>query len=84
MNSCNTISELLTTSFVFFFLQVIFGSQAAVAGILGSVAVTVAVDGLPVNTPDHKAAEIAFAGLPVQGRLVVGKQSFFTPDFWGA
>ncbi|KAF8812840.1 hypothetical protein BYT27DRAFT_7159005 [Phlegmacium glaucopus] len=63
--------------------KVIFGSGGAVAGILGTAAVTVAVDGLPLHTPGRKAGEIALSGLPFQGRLLVGKNSFFSGELLG-
>lgn len=63
-----------------FIRKVIFGSKPAIAGILGSAAVTVAVDGLPLHTPGRKAGEIVFSGLPFHGRVPIGKKSLFTDE----
>jgi len=60
--------------------KVIFGSEAVVAGISGSAAVTASVDGLPLHTPGRQAGEIVFSGLPFQGRLLIGKDKFFTGE----
>lgn len=50
-------------------MQVIFGPEGANAGIQGSAAVAVAVEGLPLNTPGRKTDEIVLAGLPFQGSV---------------
>ncbi|KAF8153282.1 hypothetical protein B0H34DRAFT_800501 [Crassisporium funariophilum] len=63
--------------------KVVFGTGGAVAGILGSAAVTVAVDGLPLHGPGHKAGEIVLSGLPFQGTVLVGKKSFIIDQLPG-
>jgi len=60
--------------------KVIFGSKAAVAGLLGSAAVTVAVDGLPLHTPGRQGGEIVLSGLPFQGRFLIGKDTLLTGE----
>jgi hypothetical protein len=63
-----------------FIRKLIFGSKAAVAGILGSAAVTVAIDGLPLHTPGRQVGEIVLSGLPFQGRFLVGKNTLLTGE----
>lgn len=53
-------------------IQVIFGTNGAVAGILGNAAVSVDVQGLPNGSGD--AGELQLSGLPFQGSVVVGKK----------
>ncbi|CAA7263313.1 unnamed protein product [Cyclocybe aegerita] len=57
--------------------KVIFGSDGATAGIQGSAAVTVAVEGLPLHGPGRKAGEVVLSGLPFQGSVLVRKKSLF-------
>jgi hypothetical protein len=69
-----------------FVSKVIFGSSGAVAGIEGYAAVTLEVDGLPLDTGDttkggrkkdgDRTATLELTGLPVHGSLRVGKKSF--------
>lgn len=54
--------------------QVIFGSEGATAGLLGSAAVAVTVEGLPLDAPGRRAGEIALAGLPFQGSVHIKKR----------
>jgi hypothetical protein len=56
------------------YLQAIFGSDGTIAGILGSAAVAVDIDGLPMHDETGKRAEIEFTGLPLRGRVRVGKK----------
>jgi hypothetical protein len=60
---------------VSYLTQVVFGSQGAVAGILGSAAVTVGVHGLPVGGDG-----LELDGLPFRGSVLVGKKSLFVDD----
>ncbi|KAF8961431.1 hypothetical protein BDZ97DRAFT_1703298 [Flammula alnicola] len=55
--------------------KVIFGSEAATAGIQGFAAVTVTVEGLPLHGPGRKDGEIVLSGLPFQGSVRIGKRS---------
>jgi len=52
-------------------MQVIFSTEGANAGIQGTAAVIVTVDGLPVHGP----AEVMLQGLPFHGKVHVGKRS---------
>jgi hypothetical protein len=52
-------------------LQVIFGTDGAVAGLLGSTAVAIDVEGLPSG----EAGEMELSGLPFRGSVIVGKKS---------
>ncbi|KAF9477671.1 hypothetical protein BDN70DRAFT_861510 [Pholiota conissans] len=54
--------------------KVIFGTDGATAGILGSAAVAVTVEGLPLNTPGRKTNEIVLSGLPFQGSVHIKKR----------
>lgn len=45
------------------------------AGILGSAAVTVDVQGLPLHGPGKSTEAIELTGLPFHGSLLVGKKS---------
>ncbi|KAF5350552.1 hypothetical protein D9756_008570 [Leucocoprinus leucothites] len=63
--------------------KVIFGSAGAVAGIEGYAAVTVEVDGLPLDLSDaaergrkggERGATLELTGLPVRGSVRVGKK----------
>lgn len=60
-----------------YFLQVIFDSGGAVAGILGSAAVAVEVYGLPVHGGSGEG-EMELSGLPFQGSVLVGKKNMFS------
>lgn len=53
-------------------VQAIFGSGGAIAGILGSAAIAVKVEGLP--TQGRNETEIEFEGLPLRGKVRVGKE----------
>jgi hypothetical protein len=53
----------------------VFGSGGAVAGILGSTAVSVGVQGLPFP---GEAGEMELGGLPFRGSVRVGKKSMFS------
>lgn len=53
------------------------------AGISGSAAATIAVDGFPLQTPGRQAGEIVLSGLPFRGRLLIGKKSVFTGEVPG-
>jgi len=56
-----------------FLSKVVFGTKGALAGILGSTAVAVDVEGLPSG--DGEAGEMELSGLPLQGSVIVGKKS---------
>jgi hypothetical protein len=58
-----------------FVRKVIFDSNGALAGILGSTAVAVDVQGLPFHNGDGREMELN--GLPFQGSIRVGKKSLF-------
>lgn len=49
-----------------------FGTKGAVAGILGTAAVGVDVEGLPNG--NGEAGEMELSGLPFQGSVIVGKK----------
>ena len=55
-----------------------FGSQGAVAGLLGSAAVTAGIHGLPVD--DGTDGEMELIGLPFRGSVRVGKKGLFIDD----
>ncbi|KAF9011692.1 hypothetical protein BDQ17DRAFT_1344636 [Cyathus striatus] len=59
-----------------FVSKVIFSSSGALAGILGTAAVTVDVHGLPVegDGKDGRGTEIELSGLPFRGAVRVGKK----------
>jgi hypothetical protein len=57
-----------------FVSKVVFGTKGALAGILGSTAVAVDVEGLPNG--DGKSGEMELSGLPFQGSVTVGKKGF--------
>ncbi|KAF7762077.1 hypothetical protein Agabi119p4_8670 [Agaricus bisporus var. burnettii] len=67
-----------------FVSKVIFGSSGAVAGIQGYVAVTLTVDGLPIDisdpipggSPKKGSASLELTGLPFHGNVRVGKKGF--------
>jgi hypothetical protein len=52
---------------------VIFGTEGATAGIVGNAAVTVSVDGIPLDgTPGPNMAKLVLSGLPFRGRVHIG------------
>lgn len=55
----------------------VFGTDGAIAGILGSAAVGVEVEGLPYNGPGNPR-EMEFSGLPFQGSVRIGKKGLFS------
>lgn len=58
----------------------IFGSQGAVAGLLGSVSVIVDIEGLPVNRPGPNH-ELELDGLPLHGRVRIKKSDMLLGIF---
>ncbi|KAJ7291524.1 hypothetical protein C8J57DRAFT_1163649 [Mycena rebaudengoi] len=62
-----------------FVSKVIFGSDGAVAGILGTAAVGVDVFGLPFPGQDNNG-EMELTGLPVRGRVLVGRKTLLGLD----
>lgn len=52
--------------------KVVFGTHGAVAGILGTAAVAVDVQGLPNG--NGQAGEMQLSGLPFQGSVIIGKK----------
>lgn len=54
--------------------QVVFGTKGALAGVLGSTAVAVDVEGLPNG--NGKGSEMELSGLPFQGSVIIGKKEF--------
>ena len=54
-------------------IQVIFGSQGAVAGVQGVAAVAVRIEGLPFASGGEPEMELS--GLPFQGSVRIGKKS---------
>ncbi|KAG6816819.1 hypothetical protein H0H87_002662 [Tephrocybe sp. NHM501043] len=57
-----------------FVSKVVFGSEGAIAGILGTAAVAARVRGLPLSGHD---GEMELAGLPFRGSVRVGKKGTF-------
>jgi hypothetical protein len=57
------------------FAKVIFDSNGALAGLLGSTAVAVEVQGLPFH--NGSGHEMELSGLPFQGSIRVGKKGVF-------
>lgn len=67
--------------------KVIFGTSGAVAGIQGYVAVTLTVDGLPIDISDpipggspknrQGSAALELSGLPFHGNVRIGKKGFW-------
>ncbi|RDB17180.1 hypothetical protein Hypma_001825 [Hypsizygus marmoreus] len=62
-----------------FVSKVIFGSDGALAGILGTASVAAKVRGLPIPGQDHDG-EMELHGLPFRGSVRVGKKSMYSPD----
>lgn len=59
----------------------IFGTESATAGIMGSADVTVAVEGIPLDdTPGPNVHQLVLAGLPFQGSVRVGKKALIGFD----
>jgi len=56
---------------------VIFGKEGATAGIAGNAAVTVSIDGIPL---DGNSAKLVLVGLPFRGRVRVGKKALLGFD----
>jgi hypothetical protein len=55
---------------------VIFGKDGAVAGILGSAAVSASVHGLPLyDDKNRQTSNMVLSGLPFRGSVPVGKKS---------
>lgn len=54
-------------------MQVVFGTNGAVAGVQGIAAVAVHVHGLPFE--NGRDGEMEFTGLPFQGSVRIGKRS---------
>jgi len=53
--------------------KVVFGTNGAVAGLSGSVAVAIEVEGLPLGSGE--AGEMELSGLPFQTSFIVGRKS---------
>lgn len=64
-------------------VQVIFGTDGAVAGIRGSAGVTVAVRGLPLGGTGRATGQIDLFGLPFHGSVRVGKKGLFKAGWEG-
>ena len=71
---------ILLTSRTHFFWQVIFGSQGALAGLLGSVDVALDVHGLPFRNGPGSDGTMELSGLPFQGSVRVGKRSLLAEN----
>ncbi|KAF8639166.1 hypothetical protein AX17_001653 [Amanita inopinata Kibby_2008] len=59
--------------------KVIFGSEGAVAGLLGSASVIVNVEGLPVHGPET-GNRIELDGLPFRGNVRIGKKTMLIDE----
>ncbi len=68
---------LLTIDTINLFSQVIFGTDGALAGLVGTVAVLVDVPGLPSEDDS-----LQLDGLPFQGSVRIGKKSMFSFTEW--
>ena len=59
----------------------IFGTEGATAGIMGTAAVTVSVEGIPLgDQPGPDADRLVLSGLPFQGRVHIGKKGLLGFD----
>ena len=53
----------------------IFGTEGATAGIMGNAAITVSIDGIPLDgTPGSNITNLVLTGFPFKGRVQIGKK----------
>jgi len=66
--------------FSHFVRKVIFGTDGATAGIMGNAAISVSIDGIPLNDPGSNITNLVLTGFPFKGHVQIGKRGLLGFD----